>query len=202
MLTWPGVQHLSVGLHHGLLLAPVEGEHLLPQHSLPCWKGLPTLSNPRQATPERMAGEQVRAVPIVPLHPRACVTVLQFTGDSSHLLSGGADGQVLVWPLVLCVARRSLPGQERGQVGQVQPRYTWTDHALLVTGRVSVGHGPAHHQQLGHDCQGVHHADRADVVLYLLHRPLHFRGDGQHGDHGVCSDQVRTDPLLLPPLPT
>ena len=154
------------------------------------------------ATPERMAGEQVGAVPIVPLHPRACVTVLQFTGDSSHLLSGGADGQVLVWPLVLCVARRSLPGQERGQVGQVQPRYTWTDHALLVTGRVSVGHGPAHHQQLGHDCQGVHHADRADVVLCLLHRPLHFRGDGQHGDHGVCRDQVRTDPLLLPPLPT
>eukprot|EP00090_Calanus_glacialis_P008952 TRINITY_DN17273_c0_g1_i1.p1 TRINITY_DN17273_c0_g1~~TRINITY_DN17273_c0_g1_i1.p1 ORF type:complete len:419 (+),score=165.14 TRINITY_DN17273_c0_g1_i1:45-1301(+) len=71
------------------------------------------------------------------------VTVLQFTGDSSHLLSGGADGQVLVWPLVLCVARRSLPGQERGQVGQVQPRYTWTDHALPVTG-VRVGHGPAH----------------------------------------------------------
>eukprot|EP00092_Neocalanus_flemingeri_P017354 GFUD01018769.1.p1 GENE.GFUD01018769.1~~GFUD01018769.1.p1 ORF type:complete len:417 (+),score=147.99 GFUD01018769.1:39-1289(+) len=71
------------------------------------------------------------------------VTVLQFTGDSSHLLSGGADGQVLVWPLVLCVARRSLPGQERGQVGQVQPRYTWTDHGLPVTGIV-VGHGPAH----------------------------------------------------------
>ena len=68
------------------------------------------------------------------------VTVLQFTGDSSHLLSGGADGQVLVWPLVLSVARRSLTGQERDQVGQVQPRYTWTDHALPVTG-VRVGHG-------------------------------------------------------------
>ena len=52
------------------------------------------------------------------------VTVLQFTGDSSHLLSGGADGQVLVRPLVLSVARRSLTGQERDQVGQVQPRYT------------------------------------------------------------------------------
>merc|ERR1740137_493327 len=53
------------------------------------------------------------------------VTVLQFTGDSTHLLSGGADGQ------------------ERGQLGQVQPRYTWTDHALPVTG-LQVGHGPAH----------------------------------------------------------
>ena len=52
------------------------------------------------------------------------VTVLQFTGDSSHLLSGGADGQVMVRPLVLSVARRSLTGQERDQVGQVQPRYT------------------------------------------------------------------------------
>ena len=38
------------------------------------------------------------------------VTVLQFTGSSSHLLSGGADRQVLVWPLVLCVARRCSPG--------------------------------------------------------------------------------------------
>jgi len=71
------------------------------------------------------------------------VTTLQFTGDSTHLLSGGEDGQVLAWSLVLCVARRSLPGQERGQVGQVQPRYTWTDHALPVTG-IQVGHGPAH----------------------------------------------------------
>ena len=71
------------------------------------------------------------------------VTVLQFTGDSTHLVSGGGDGQVLVWPMVLCVARRSLPGQERGEVGTVEPRYTWTDHALPVTG-LHVGHGPAH----------------------------------------------------------
>jgi len=71
------------------------------------------------------------------------VTVLRFTGDSTHLISGGADGQVLAWPMVLCTARRSLPGQERGEVGQVQPRYVWTDHALPVTG-IHVGHGPAH----------------------------------------------------------
>ena len=41
------------------------------------------------------------------------VTMLQFTGGSSHLLSGGVDGQVLAWPFVLCVARRSLPGFEK-----------------------------------------------------------------------------------------
>jgi len=70
------------------------------------------------------------------------VTILQFTQDSSHILSGGEDGQVLAWPLVLCVARRALPGQERGQVGQVQPRYTWTEHALPITG-IHVGYGPA-----------------------------------------------------------
>jgi len=71
------------------------------------------------------------------------VTVLRFTQDSSHFISGGADGQVLVWPLVLCVARRPLPGQEKGQVGQVEPRHTWTQHALSVTG-IHVGHGVAH----------------------------------------------------------
>jgi len=71
------------------------------------------------------------------------VTVLQFTGDSTHLVSGGADGQVLVWAMVLCVARRSLPGQDRGEVGTVEPRYTWTDHALPVTG-LHVSQGPAH----------------------------------------------------------
>jgi len=79
---------------------------------------------------------------VVTRHYQA-VTVLQFTGDSSHLVSGGADGQVLVWSLVRCVARRSLPGQDSCEVGQVEPRYTWTDHALPVTG-LHVGHGPAH----------------------------------------------------------
>ena len=63
------------------------------------------------------------------------VTVLSFTKDGSHLISGGEDGQVcytqatafvtshcqvLVWPLVTCLARRSLPGH---QVGQPEPRY-------------------------------------------------------------------------------
>ena len=71
------------------------------------------------------------------------VTVLKFTGDSSHIISGGADGQVLAWPLVTCISRRPLPGQDRCDVGQVEPiRYTWTDHALPVIG-VYVGHGLA-----------------------------------------------------------
>ena len=42
--------------------------------SLPCWQGIPTLSSTRHATPERVAGEQVGAVPLVSLHPWACVS--------------------------------------------------------------------------------------------------------------------------------
>jgi len=61
------------------------------------------------------------------------VSVIKFTRDGSHLVSGGEDGQVLVWSLVQCVARRTLPGQEKGEVGQVEPRYTWTDHSLPIT---------------------------------------------------------------------
>jgi len=69
---------------------------------------------------------------VVTRHYQA-VRVLAFTEDGSHFLSGGEDGQVLVWSLVQCVAKRALPGLERGQVGQVAPRYTWTDHSLPVT---------------------------------------------------------------------
>jgi len=75
---------------------------------------------------------------VVSRHYQA-VRVLQFSKDGSHLVSGGDDGQVLVWSLVQCVAKRALPGLERGQVGQVQPRYTWTDHSLPVTA-VHTGH--------------------------------------------------------------
>ena len=32
-----GVEHYSVGTHQALLIAPVQVEHLLPKHSLPCW---------------------------------------------------------------------------------------------------------------------------------------------------------------------
>jgi len=67
------------------------------------------------------------------------VTVLTFTKDGTHLITGGEDGQVLCWALVTCLARRSLPGQ---QVGQMEPRYTWTDHSLPVTD-LHCGHGSA-----------------------------------------------------------
>jgi len=67
------------------------------------------------------------------------VTVLSFTKDGSHLISGGEDGQVLVWPLVTCLARRSLPGH---QVGQPEPRFTFSDHSLAVTA-LHCGYGPA-----------------------------------------------------------
>ena len=70
------------------------------------------------------------------------VSCLAWTGDSSHLLSGGEDGQVLVWSLVSITSRRLLPGLEQGRLGQVEPRYTWTDHALPVTA-VRTGHGAA-----------------------------------------------------------
>ena len=53
------------------------------------------------------------------------------------------DGQVLVWSLVTCVTRRHLPGREESSVGEVEPRYTWTQHSLPVTG-LHLGHGPAH----------------------------------------------------------
>ena len=39
--------------------------------------------------------------------------------------------------------RRHLPGKEETAVGQVEPRYTWTGHALPVTGG-HVSPGPAH----------------------------------------------------------
>ncbi len=51
--------------------------------------------------------------------------------------------QVLAWSLVTAVSRRQLPGREEASLGQVTPRYTWTGHALPVTG-IHVGHGPAH----------------------------------------------------------
>ena len=51
--------------------------------------------------------------------------------------------QVLVWSLVTAVSRRALPGLEEARLGQVAPRFTWTAHALPVTG-LHVGHGPAH----------------------------------------------------------
>ena len=70
------------------------------------------------------------------------VSCLAWTGDSSHLLSGGEDGQVLVWSLVSITSRRLLPGLEQGRLGQVEPRYTWTEHALPVTA-VRTGHGAA-----------------------------------------------------------
>ena len=85
----------------------LQGEHLLPKHSLPCWQRLPTISSPRQATPERVAGEQVGAVPFTPLHLWACVShgcVPQWSlssgrggGEHQHLaggdrgLAGGGD---------------------------------------------------------------------------------------------------------------
>ena len=66
--------------------------------------------------------------------------------------------QVLVWPLVTCLARRSLPGH---QVGQPEPRcfqsqktvqgvknvcffqrFTFSDHSLAVTA-LHCGYGPA-----------------------------------------------------------
>jgi len=71
------------------------------------------------------------------------ITVLAWTADSSHWLSGGEDGQVLAWSLVTAVSRRQLPGREEASLGQVTPRHTWTGHALPVTG-IHVGHGPAH----------------------------------------------------------
>jgi len=70
------------------------------------------------------------------------VTCLTWTGDSSHFLSGGEDGQVLVWSLVRAVTRRHLPGLEQSRLGEVEPRYSWTDHGLAVTG-LKVGHGTA-----------------------------------------------------------
>ena len=50
---------------------------------------------------------------------------------------------VLAWSLVTAVSRWQLPGREEASQGQVTPRYTWTGHALPVTG-IHVGHGPAH----------------------------------------------------------
>ena len=70
------------------------------------------------------------------------VICLAWTGDSSHFLSGGEDGQVLVWSLVRAVTSRHLPGLEESRLGQVEPRHTWTDHGLPVTAVVA-GHGQA-----------------------------------------------------------
>jgi len=67
------------------------------------------------------------------------VTVVTFTRDGTHLVSGGEDGQVLVWSLVTCLSRRSLPGQ---QVGQAEPRFTLSDHSLGVTA-LHCGYGAA-----------------------------------------------------------
>jgi len=79
---------------------------------------------------------------VVTRHYQA-VTVIKWTSDSSHFVSGGGDGQVLVWSLVNCISRRHLPGKEETSVGHVDPRYTWTGHALPVTG-IHVGAGVAH----------------------------------------------------------
>ena len=70
------------------------------------------------------------------------VTALAWTDDSSHCLSGGEDGQVLVWSLVAAVSSRHLPGLQQTRLGQVEPRYSWSDHALPVTA-LRVGHGAA-----------------------------------------------------------
>jgi len=68
------------------------------------------------------------------------VTSLVFTRDGAAFISAGEDGQVLAWSLAVTVSLRCLPGQESRQVGQPDPRWTWNDHALPVTG-VHVGHG-------------------------------------------------------------
>ena len=75
------------------------------------------------------------------------VTVLAWTDDSSHCVSGGEDGQVLVWSLVAAVSRRHLPGLQQSKLGQVEPRYSWTDHALPVTA-LRVGRGAANMARL------------------------------------------------------
>jgi len=55
------------------------------------------------------------------------VTGMSFTPDSSHLVSVGADGNVLVWTTA------NLVGCGSGQAAP-KPLRTWSDHSLEVTG--------------------------------------------------------------------
>ncbi|CAB4033614.1 WD repeat-containing 18 [Paramuricea clavata] len=63
------------------------------------------------------------------------ITCLNFTDDSSYLISGADDSLVSVWPLV-----RVLSHSRGFEVESVTPKYTWSDHALPITS-IHVGRG-------------------------------------------------------------
>ncbi|ELT93327.1 hypothetical protein CAPTEDRAFT_176002 [Capitella teleta] len=64
------------------------------------------------------------------------VSVLRFTDDGSHFVSGGEDNLVLVWPMP-----KVLNPKLAGHTGQgATPRHTWSHHSLAITD-VHVGTG-------------------------------------------------------------
>ena len=52
------------------------------------------------------------------------VNALHFTSDSSHFVSIGAEGLVLVWNMEVVLGSRS----------DTEPQHSWSDHSLPVTG--------------------------------------------------------------------
>lgn len=54
------------------------------------------------------------------------VNCIKFTDDGSHFVSGGEDGQVMIWSLSAAVG-------DRYRVSNVEPLHSFSDHALPVT---------------------------------------------------------------------
>lgn len=69
------------------------------------------------------------------------VTCVRFTGDGSHFVTGGDDGNLLVWNLLEVVAKRRIPGQERSRVNDPLPVRSFADHKLPVTDLHVTRHG-------------------------------------------------------------
>lgn len=54
------------------------------------------------------------------------INCIKFTDDGSHFVSGGEDGQVIVWSLSAAIG-------DRYRVDNIEPLHTFSDHALPVT---------------------------------------------------------------------
>lgn len=61
------------------------------------------------------------------------VNCIKFIDDGSHFVSGGEDGQVIIWNLSSAIG-------DRYRVEGIEPLHTFSDHALPVTD-LWIGHG-------------------------------------------------------------
>lgn len=61
------------------------------------------------------------------------VNCIKFIDDGSHFVSGGEDGQVIIWNLSSAIG-------DRYRVESIEPLHTFSDHALPVTD-LWIGHG-------------------------------------------------------------